>query len=172
MSAGTPGPVPDKRPAYEPAARLLTPPGYDPRMPRPAATVAGAVLVLLGVVAQAIVYWGLATGWQDLVGDVVGMEIGPDAAQAALWLVLGIGGLGLVIEIVLALLIYRGHNWPRVLVMVISVFSIGTSFTAWWAQGQEITIQGTFVSLSLDILLLLALSSRSAARYARRTERR
>jgi hypothetical protein len=50
--------------------------------------------------------------------------------------------------------------------------SISASFVAWWAQGQEIEIQGTFLSLSLDILLLLALSSRSAAAYARRYEQR
>jgi hypothetical protein len=56
--------------------------------------------------------------------------------------------------------------------MLIAVLSISTSFTAWWAQGQEIEIAGTFVSLSIDILLLLALSSRSAAAYARRNERR
>ena len=42
----------------------------------------------------------------------------------------------------------------------------------WWAQGQEITINGALLSLSLDILVLLALSSRSAAAYARRNERR
>ena len=39
-------------------------------------------------------------------------------------------------------------------------------------MGEEITLEGTFVSLSLDILVLLALSSRSAAAYARRNERR
>ena len=43
---------------------------------------------------------------------------------------------------------------------------------AWWAQGQEITLQSTFLSLSLDILILLALSSQSAAAYARRGEKR
>ncbi len=72
----------------------------------------------------------------------------------------------------LAILIYRGHNWPRVIVMLIAVFSICSAFTAWWALGEEIRLEGTFVSLSLDILLLLALSSRSAAAYARRNERR
>jgi predicted membrane chloride channel (bestrophin family) len=59
-----------------------------------------------------------------------------------------------------------------VLVMLFSVFSITTSFTAWWVAGEEIKIETTFLSLSLDILVLLALSSRSAAAYARRKERR
>ncbi|WP_312677807.1 hypothetical protein [Microbacterium sp.] len=56
--------------------------------------------------------------------------------------------------------------------MVFSTLSIVSSFVAWWAQGQEITLQSTFLSLSLDILILLALSSQSAAAYARRGEKR
>ncbi len=85
--------------------------------------------------------------------------------------VLAIGGVFLAIDAVLAILIYRGRNWPRVIVMLISVISIISSFVAWWAVGEEITLAGTFLSLSLDILVLLALSSRSAAAYARRNER-
>jgi hypothetical protein len=56
--------------------------------------------------------------------------------------------------------------------MLIAVLSISSAFTAWWALDQEIKLEGTFVSLSLDILILLALSSRRAAAYARRNERR
>ena len=59
-----------------------------------------------------------------------------------------------------------GRNWARVVVMVFSTLSIASSFVAWWAQGQEITLQSTFLSLSLDILILLAVSSQSAAAYA------
>ena len=46
--------APDKRPAFEPAARLLKPTAYDPAMQRPTSTVAGAVLVLLRVVVGVI----------------------------------------------------------------------------------------------------------------------
>ena len=47
-------PTPQKRPAYEPPARLLSPARADPHMRRPVTIVAGTVLVLLRVVAGAI----------------------------------------------------------------------------------------------------------------------
>jgi len=173
VSAGTP--APQKRPAYEPPARLLKPPQYDPGMSRPTSTVAGVLLILLRVLAGVAVLVSLATGWDAILSapDSVleGFDPTPEGKQAALWLVLVTGGTVLLIDLALAIFVFRGVNWARVVVMLIAVLSISTSFTAWWAQGQEIEIRGTFFSLSLDILLLLALSSRSAAAYARRNER-
>lgn len=177
MSA-TPGsaPTPKKRPAFEPAARLLKPTVYDPDMRRPMSTVAAAALVLLRVVAGIVVLAALAAGWDALLADpdvvLEGVEDSPDGRHAALWVILVIGGVVLLADLLLAVFIYLGQNWARVVMMVLSALSIGTVFAAWWAQGQEITIEGTFVSLAIDILLLLALSSRSAAAYARRDERR
>lgn len=169
-------PGPTKRAAYEPAARLLTPLAHDPAMRRPASIVAGTALVLLRVVAGVVVLTALAAGWGDLVSgaDAVlgGLAPGASYGQAALWFVLAAGGTVLIIEAVVAVFVYRGRNGARVLVMIIAVLSISTSFTAWWVQDQDITLDGAFLSLALDILLLLALSSRSAAAYARRNETR
>ena len=168
--------TPHKRPAFEPAARLLKPIGYDPGMKRPLSTVAGVGLVLLRVVAGIVVLAAIATGWEAILADpdsiLEGFEPTREGRQLALWFVLAAGATVLLIETLLAVFIYRGHNWPRVIVMLIAVVSISTSFTAWWVQDQEIKLEGTFWALSLDILVLLALSSRSAAAYARRNERR
>lgn len=179
MSSAPPPHAPGKRPAYEPGALLLSPVRYDPDMPRPSTTVAGVLLVFLRVLAGIFVLLELAREWDSLFGDLVRADTTADAALndpavggILLAVVLGIGGILLLIDAVLGILIYRGHNWPRVLVMLFSVISISTVFTAWWVRGEEITLDGTFLSLSLDILLLLALSSRSAAAYARRNERR
>jgi hypothetical protein len=172
------GPQPHKRPAFEPAARLLRPTGHDPDMPRPSSITAGVVLVLLRVAAGALMLGALAAGWDALIADagadieLEGFDPTSDGGRYALWLVLAVGAAVLAVDTLLAILIYRGHNWPRVLVMLISVISISSAFTAGWVLGDEINLEGTFVSLSLDILLLLALSSRSAAAYARRNERR
>ena len=167
-------PVPHKRPAFEPPARLLKPTGYDPHMPRPASIAAGAALVLLRVLAGIVVLVAIAAGWDALIADpdsvLEGFDPSPEGSRAALWFVLAAGGTVLGIDLVLAIFVYLGRNWARVIVMIIAALSISTSFFAWWAQGQEIEIRGTFFSLSLDILLLLALSSRSAAAYARRHE--
>lgn len=167
--------VPAKRPAYEPAARLLRPPRRDPNMPRPASTVAGAVLVLLRAASGVLLLTGLAVGWDDLLArpDTVleGFAATEAGRQAALLVVLAVGGVLLAVDLVLAFFVFRGHNWARVIVMVVAVIWISTSFFAWWVQGQEIKVDEAYVSLALDILVLLALSSRSAAAYARRNER-
>ncbi|MGB4777735.1 hypothetical protein [Microbacterium sp.] len=168
--------VPQKRPAYEPPGRLLSPTGYDPQMRRPATIVAGVVLVLLRVIAGAILLLAVAVGWDELVKDagatLEGFDPSPEGRTAALGVVLATGVAVLVADVLLAFFVLLGRNAARVIVMIFSTLSIASSFVAWWVQGQEITLQGTFLSLSLDILILLALSSRSAAAYARRRERR
>ncbi len=167
------GPVP-KRAAYEPAAGLLAPTRFDPRMRRPIATTTGAVLVVLRVVAGALVILSLVGGW-DLLPIGHGPFIDallPSADRALALTVVVAGGTALLaVELVLAFLIHRGLNWPRVLVMVIAVCSIGADFFAWRVLHEDIELEGRFVSLALDILILLALSSRDAAAYARRNER-
>ena len=170
--------VPQKRPAFE-VPGTLPPPA--PTMRRPISTTAGAALVLLRVVAGAV--WILSAtlggeGWASsfaagLSGETDSdVELSGDALGASLAVVVGVVGVVLLIEAVFGLLILWGRNFPRVVVMVISVLSISTAFTGWWVQGQEIRLSTTLVTLALDILVLLALSSRSAAAYARRRDRR
>ena len=62
-------PAPHKRPAYEPAKRLLKPPRFDPEMKRPISTVAGVLLILLRVIAGVVVLVGIATGWDAILSD-------------------------------------------------------------------------------------------------------
>ncbi len=166
--------TPAKRPAFESASRLLSPVNHDPDMRRPITTSVAAVLVLLRVLAGVLVIAGVAANWHELVRDPAlvagGFDSSSQAEQLGLWFVIGVGGVVLLADLVLGVLLYLGRNWARVILMIIAALSISASFVAWWAQEQEVTIQGTFVSLSLDILLLLALSSRSAAAYARRNE--
>lgn len=173
--------VPRKRAAFEPAADLARPVEYDPRMPRPASTVAGSVLVLLRAAAGAVWLLAFSFGWEGWVRDAAAAFSGDatdagtlpaSTSSAILTAVVVIVGVGVLLEAALGLLILRGTNWPRVLVLIYSTLSICSSFVGWWVQGQDIRINTTFVTLSLDILILLALSSRSSAAYARRHERR
>jgi uncharacterized membrane protein len=146
-------------------------------MPRPAAISAGAGLVMLRVVAGFLWLAALALNWGDIAHSVE-VELGEDvkltedAKTIGLALILAVGGVATFLEGVLAVLIYRGHNWARVLVMLYAVVSISAAFTTWWVGGQDIRVETTLVTLSLDILVLLALSSRQAAAYARRKQRR
>ena len=164
--------APEKRPTFEPAPALLRPTRYDPAMPRPATIVAGAGLVLLRALAGAIILAGLVNGWDGLLGAVdsaVELLGGAFVDYGSLRNVaLVVGALVLVFQGLLAVLIYLGKNWARVLVMIAATIDIITTFIAWASQQQEITLAGSIFSLALDILILLALSDRRAAAYARR----
>ncbi len=175
--SGSVGRTPQKRPAFESPGDLVRPVGYDPDMPRPAAISAGAGLVMLRVIAGFVWLTALAFNWGDVAHDIE-IELGDDATlpnevkAIGLVLILAVGGVATLLEGVLAVLIYRGHNWARVLVMLYAVVSISAAFTTWWVGGQDIRIETTLLTLSLDILVLLALSSRQAAAYARRKQLR
>jgi uncharacterized membrane protein YphA (DoxX/SURF4 family) len=166
---------PRKRPAFEPPARLVQPLATDPAMKRPASTLAGAVLVLLRVAAGLVWMLAVTVEWGSLAHDadlrLDGVSLSGDATRLGLGLVWVIAGIVLAVEVVLAILILRGRNGPRVLVMLFAVLSTTTAFAAWWAEGQEIRIDSTLLTVALDILILLALSSRGAAAYARQGER-
>ncbi|MFT4211490.1 MAG: hypothetical protein QM626_06410 [Microbacterium sp.] len=166
---------PRKRPAFESPVRLARPLVLDPHMRRPSSTIAGAVLVLLRVAAGLLWLVALSFDWQNLAtevdADLAGITLTSDDVALGLSVVWIVAGVALAVEAVLAVLILRGRNWPRVIVMVFAVISISSSFTAWWVQGQEIRLNTTLLTLGLDVLVLLALSSRSAAAYARRRER-
>lgn len=165
-----------KRPAFEPVERLLTPTGYDPAMARPSTITAGVVLVLLRVVAGVIVVGETGLNWSALIKDASvetdGVTWSPEMLRDSFLVFALIAGAALLIDAVVALLVYRGVNWARIMVMSVSVLSISSAFVAWWVQGQAIHLDATFLALALDILILLALSSRSASAYARRSERR
>ena len=166
--------LPEKMPAFEAGAKLLQREERDPHMRRPAPTAVGAALVLLRALVGGVVLIGVVRGWDAFLLAVdSAVEVLGFASDGAPWvrsLVFAVGGLLLLFQALLAVLIFLGHNWARVLVMVAAVFDISTTFFAWSMQGHEITLSGTLYSLALDILILLALSSQAAAAYARRNE--
>jgi len=170
--------APHKRAAFEPLAPAVT---GAPDMHRPAATVAGAVLVFLRAAAGMLWAFGVAfelPPWLQAVAAASG-----DASDGSSPLTLAdfdttpgvfLGVLGFValVQVVFGSFVLAGGNVARVVVMVISTLSIIGSFIGWWEFGQDITVRTTLLTLSLDILVLLALSSREAAAYARRPRRR
>ena len=68
----------------------------------------------------------------------------------------------------LAVLVYFGNNAARLAVMIVATLSITLAATDYFTGGEDITLRTTLVTLALDILVLLALSSRAARAYARR----
>lgn len=167
--------APDKLPPFEAGLKLLQRAESDPNMARPSATVVGAVLVALRAALGAVVLVGVVKGWDGLLSAVdSAVEVLGFANYEAPWLrtlVFAVGAALMVFQLVLAILIFQGRNWARMLIMIVAVFDISTTFVAWAMRGQELTFSGTIFSLAIDILILLALSSQAAAAYARRLER-
>ncbi len=165
----------EKRAAFESPASLVAPVAGPPTMRRPISTTAGSALVLLRVLAGVIWLLALSLQWDNVFTqafDEAGARLTGDefaaTSQAVYVFVVILVGVVLLIDLVLAVLTFLGLNWPRIVVMVISTISISTSFATWWVGDQEVTLQTTFLTLALDILVMLALSSRSARAYARR----
>ncbi|QDW64679.1 hypothetical protein FFI11_012560 [Oerskovia sp. KBS0722] len=139
---------------------------------RPAATTVGALLVVLGVVADLIWLANLALHWDQtlrslfLGGDVTQADI-DQASGPLLVLVVVLLSLVALFQLFLAWRVYKGRNWARDLVMVLAAISTTSSFVGWAVSGNQITFRTTLLTVALDILMLLTLSSRDAAAYAK-----
>lgn len=168
--------LPRKRAAFESPTSLFAPLHRDPDMRRPVTITTGTLLLLLRVFAGILLIIGLWLEWPNVM-DSADLALGDDALtaqeeQLALWIVVALMGIGLAVELGVLLSLWWGRNWARLTVMVFSVVSISTAFTTWFLREQEITLRTSLLAVGLDVLILLALSSRSAAAYSRRRERR
>lgn len=168
--------LPRKRVAFEPPTTLFAPLTRDPGMRRPATITTGTLLLLLRVLAGILLIIGLWAEWPDVM-DSADLAVGGDVLTAeeeqfALWIVIALMGVSLAVQVSVLLSLWWGRNWARLVVMVFAVVSISTAFTTWFLREQEITLRTSLLAVGLDVLILLALSSRSAAAYSRRRERR
>ncbi|MEI5582843.1 MULTISPECIES: hypothetical protein [unclassified Agromyces] len=162
--------VPEKRAAFEPPARLAEREPIRRRMRRPAATAFGSVLVLLRVIAGVLWLVSLALNWSAVEREFdvrLGGASAAAASDAALAIVLLIGGTVLAIDVVLAVLIWFGSNWARITVMLFATINITIAAIDSFTGDAEVTIRTTFFTVALDILILLALSSRDSRAWAR-----
>ncbi|WP_353808308.1 hypothetical protein [Agromyces sp. SYSU T00194] len=160
---------PGKRAAFESGLDLARPLEGPRPMKRPLATTMGAVLVGLRVIAGFAWLGALALVWEGLVADAELVQVDdPAVAGWVLVAIVGVGSLFLLAQFAVAWFVYRGANWARILVMSIATLSVLSSGVEYFAGGNDITFETTLVTLALDILVLLALSSRAARDYARR----
>lgn len=162
---------PSKRAANEPVARLVE--VDDPSQAtsrRPGAIVGGCVLVSLRAAGGVLAAFSAIVTW-PATRDALGLEPGPESALV-LGVVLAFLAAGTVVLLVLALLVWRRSNAARLLVMFwVSASIIGAAIDH-FSDGVIISLRTTLLTLSLDILVLLALSSRSARAWSRSRPRR
>lgn len=163
----------EKRPAFEPPAVLVERETPLPQMRRPIATSFGAVLVVLRALAGVVWLVALALEWDRVLTEDLDIELEPgtddaEASAVILSVVLIVGAIILLAVLAMALLVYRGSNWARITVMLFATISITVAAIDYFSDDAEITLRTTLITLSLDILVLLALSSHKARAYARR----
>ncbi|MGR2752492.1 hypothetical protein [Agromyces arachidis] len=161
-----------KRAAFESPTRLAEREPRPLRATRPAATAFGAALVLLRVVAGAVWLVALSIQWDTVLGEFDasvgrGTSTSTASAETLLAIVLVIGGTVLVLDLVFAVLVWFGSNWARITVMVFSTINITIAAIDSFTGDTEVTVRTTFLTVALDILILLALSSRNARAWAR-----
>lgn len=158
------------------------PGGAAPRLPsdsrnrRPAPTIIGAGLVAGRAVAAAALAMSIALFPDEHLepllqpGAGAGADPGLTLVQAQLVLYFGLAVVVLfaLAELLLAWLVFLGRNWARTLTMAVSTVAIGLQVIDVARGGPGITLQTNLPGLTLDILLILALSSQRSRVYARR----
>ncbi len=160
---------PRKRAALEPASALfIREEQADPKSSRPFSVSGGAALVVLR--AGGAVLWsiGLLREWGSIRDE---LELGAEESAWALGIVLGFEALWALLLLALAWSVWRGSNAARIFVMLGATASITASAISYFALGEEITVRTTLLTLALDILILLALSSRDARAWTWRSAR-
>ncbi|MFD6056093.1 LssY C-terminal domain-containing protein [Agromyces sp. NPDC060279] len=164
-----------KRAAFEPLTRLAERDAERAALARvqrrPVATSLGALLIVVRVLLGVIWLIGLSIQWPTILRDLDLVADGVSEAELSSFLlgtILVGGAIVLLAELVFAWLVFRGSNWARITVMVVAILSTLVSAVDYFGGDAEITIRTTLLTLAVDILVLLALSSRSARAYARR----
>lgn len=137
----------------------------DSRDKRPSPTIVGALLVLLRSLVTLLAGLTVLLGWDTLVIDP---DTDPEGIETVKWLFVGVLFGFAVIDLLLAWFVFLGRNWARVLVMTLSTIAIVAEAVGWATGGTTLTLATNLPGLSLDILLILALSSERALTYARR----
>jgi hypothetical protein len=148
-------------------------PPSDSRNKRPAPTIVGALLAGARAVAAIV---AVVSGFLSPDDLLQGLSIQSDdgsnltAVQSEVVLYAGLGFVGLVAlgELLLAWLVFLGSNRARVTAMALSTAAIATQAIDVVNGGSLATLEANLPGLTLDILLILALSSERARIYARR----
>ena len=73
---------------------------------------------------------------------------------------MGVFAAGLVLYFLLALLVFFGSNWARIAAMSYSALIIVVSAIDFFNGGPQVSLKNNLLGLALDILVLLALSSK------------
>lgn len=157
--------APRKRTASEPASALFeAEDAVQVDDQRPAALIGGTLLMLAR--AASSVVWGVAL-FAERHDIATALDLEPLEIRVLIGFLLTIAGLWMLLLILLAWRIWRGSNRARMLVLFGATVSIIFAAIGYFAAGERIAIDTTLLTLALDILILLSLSSREARAWSR-----
>ncbi|HEV7811583.1 MAG TPA: LssY C-terminal domain-containing protein [Leifsonia sp.] len=146
---------------------------------RPVPTTLGFLLMLLRVVAGGVTVALTIVDWRGVIqselADAGGVTLDPATraiVEVVVAVVVGMLGLGLVIYLLLAVLVFLGSNWARIAAMSLSALFILVTAIDYFNGGPQISLRNNLLGLPLDILVVLALSSQRARLWARRRRQR
>lgn len=147
----------------------MTTSGAPAGIRRPASVVGGVLLMCARVVSGGFVILTVVVSWDTFAATIVldGQTPGSQTAGVVLGSILAVYGVYLLLYLGLAGLVFTGRNWARVVAMSFASVSILISFADYSLNGAQITLRTSLVSVTIDILILLALSSTKARHYAR-----
>ncbi len=161
--------------AEEPAASVWPSSDRSPsdsRNKRPATTIVGAVFVGARAAAAALLALSMVLFKDAHVGSLVEPLAGPAITEAQAELAVTAATVVVLLfvlaEILLAWFVFLGRNWARTVAMALSTAAICIQAVDVFRGGPDITLQSNLPGLALDVLLLLALSSKRSRDYALR----
>lgn len=164
-----------KRGAYElPAVEVLEDGAPVERIKRPTSIVLGVVTTFASALAVAVIVALLALAGPEEI-DAALRRAGSgsfDIDRTGWSLLLGIGVLTAFVPAAVGVLVLRGVDWARLVVLLLGCVSIIVQFVAWWSGHAPIVMGVTLVVTALDILTLLALSGKAARRFSQQDARR
>jgi hypothetical protein len=141
---------------------------------RPISVYLGVLLILLRAVTSVVTAVGVALDWHQ-ADVIIEKAVESDAATVSLVVLvalMSIFGVVVVIDLIVARLIFRGSNRARFVAMILATFMVLGSAVDFVVNGTSFTLEnGGLLGLSLDILVLVALSSDEARDFAARSIR-
>ncbi|WGD36784.1 LssY C-terminal domain-containing protein [Lysinibacter sp. HNR] len=140
---------------------------------RPASTTFGATVVALRGIAALFLALSLVISNPQgaIFADLIDEPTVADLPGVVLTVIAIIVFLFATVELLLAFFIFRGGNKSRLIAMILSTLAIIVQISATLSGGMEIHLETNLVGFSLDILLMLALTSREARQYATKHRR-
>ncbi|WP_051533185.1 LssY C-terminal domain-containing protein [Arthrobacter sp. 9MFCol3.1] len=149
----------------------VTPPAGS-RTRRPSTTIVGALFVGARAAAAALLALSLVLFKDAHVGSLMQPVAGPAVTEAQAELAVSAATVVVLLfalaEILLAWFVFLGRNWARTVAMALSTAAICIQAIDVFNGGPDITLASNLPGLTLDILLLLALSSKRSRDYALR----